>query len=76
MKRLPNMRIAVSRTNIQQVLDAGACVSYFGTKDPSKVYAEGKPDHLRSIIQRAGIIVLGDMEPVPTTKPPSDFIEV
>lgn len=76
MKRLPNMRVAVSITNVQQVLDAGACVSYFGTVVPSQVYAEGKPDHLRNLIQLPGIITYGDIEVVPTSKPNSDFIEV
>lgn len=70
------MRVAVSIANIQQVLDAGACVNYLALKSMTHVYAEGKPDHLRNLIQLPGMIVCSEIEPVPTTKPASDFIDI
>ncbi|ABY62843.1 hypothetical protein ST201phi2-1p009 [Pseudomonas phage 201phi2-1] len=65
MKRIPNMRVEVTRSSIPAILNAGGCVSYFGTGNPSTVYAEGQPEHVLSMSQRSDVTVLGEIHKTP-----------
>lgn len=66
---IPNMRVEVTRGSIPAVLEAGGCVSYIGTGG-SSVFAEGKPDHLALMIERKGIVVLGEIHKTPSYRNP------
>lgn len=65
MKRIPNMRVEVSRSSVDSIIAAGGCVSHLGTGNPCTVYAEGKPDHLERMIQRVGVTVIGKIHKTP-----------
>lgn len=72
MKRIPNMRVEVSQSSAPAIIAAGGCVSYFGTGNSRTVYAEGKPDHLERIIQRADVTVIGDIHKTPSYRNASE----
>lgn len=62
---IPNMRVEVTSSSVESVMLAGGCVSYLGTGNNRTVYAEGKPDHLKQIVQRSGVTVLGEIHKTP-----------
>lgn len=66
MRAVPNMRAQISISQADLALKHGACVSYFGTPDPERVYVEGKPDHLKWLERNSAIIFFTELELVPS----------
>lgn len=65
MKNVPNMRVEVTLSSVDTILGCGGCVSYLSTGKMDTVYAEGKPDHLDIMMQKAGVTVVGEVHKIP-----------
>lgn len=67
MKRgTPNVRVLVTKDSREAVMDAGGCISMDCHTD--YYWAEAKPDQLRRIMAKPGVVVVGEIQQVPTVK--------
>lgn len=78
MQAYRNQRIEIAVTPINGIVadfvgrdklfDMGLCITYTGATTDASVWIEGKPDHLKAVMQRHNFDVVTPMELVPFFK--------